>query len=113
VLAEIHHVVHVSVGPVKLEHRELRIVSCRDALVAKVAIELKNFFEAADEQTFQIQLGRNARVEIDVERIVMCLERTRRGAGGEWRQHRSLYFNVTVVFENSTQLAHCRRASFE
>ena len=51
-LAEIHHCVHVCVGPVELQHRELGIVLAVNAFVAKVAIQLVDLLEASDQQPF-------------------------------------------------------------
>ena len=112
-LAEIDHRVHVGVGPVKLEHRKLGIVPPRDALVTKVAIELVDFFEATHQQTLQIQLRGDARVKIDIERVVMCFEGTRRGPGRQRRQHRRFDFNISMILEDSSQLSHHRRAPFK
>ena len=62
-LTEIHHLVHVRIGPVKLQHRELGIVSAVDAFVAEVAIEFVDLFKAANQQSLQVKLRRDARIE--------------------------------------------------
>jgi hypothetical protein len=45
-----------------------------DAFVAKVSIQLIDLFESANHQPFQIKFRRDARIQIDVERVVMCLK---------------------------------------
>src|SRR5205085_11380255 len=86
--AEVHHAVHVHVGAVEFEHGEFGIPAIADAFVAEVAVEFINLLEAADEQTLQIQLRRDARVELDVERVVMRLKRLRGCARCDGREHR-------------------------
>src|SRR5262249_51130131 len=46
---EIHHLVYIGVGPVKLKHREFRIVPRGDAFIAEVPIQLINFFESTNQ----------------------------------------------------------------
>ena len=76
-LGELHHVVVVGERLVRLEHRELGVVAGVDALVAEHATDLEHALEAADDEPLQVQLGRDAEVEIDVERVVMRDERAR------------------------------------
>src|SRR5437870_822409 len=79
-LAKVHHLVDVGIGPIELKHGELRIVPRRDTLIAKVSIQLIDLFKAANEQAFEIKLRRDSRIKIDVECVVMCLEWFRRRA---------------------------------
>ena len=89
-LGERHQVVVGRVGLIELEHRELGVVLARQPLVAEVAADLVDALEAADDQPLQIQLGRDAHVEIEVERVVVGLERLRRGAADDRVHHRRL-----------------------
>ena len=73
----------VGVGLVELEHGELGIVPGGQALVAEVAVDLEHPLEAAHHQALQVQLRRDAQVQVHVERIVVGLERTRRRAAGD------------------------------
>ena len=63
-LDQLHHVAVVGVRLVALEHRELGVVLARDALVAEVAADLVDAVEPADDQPLQVQLVRDAQVEI-------------------------------------------------
>src|SRR6185295_3166560 len=112
-LTEIHHLVRVSIRPVKLQHRKLRIVSTVDPFVAEVAIEFIDLLKTTYQQTLQVQLRRDASVKIYVERVVMCLERPCRSASCLGSEHRSLDFHVAMVFENAAQLANNLRAALE
>ena len=72
------------VRPVELEHRELGVVLRRDPFVAEVAVDLVDPLEAADHQPLQVQLGRDAQVEVDVERVVVRHERAAPRAARRW-----------------------------
>src|SRR5262245_22904731 len=111
--AKFHHLVHISIGPVKLEHSELRIVSSINAFVAKVAIKFVNLLKATNQQSLQVKLGRNASIEGNTERIVPSLKWTCRSACGKRRQHRRLYFYVPMVFQDATHLSQNGSTSFE
>ncbi len=97
--AELHQVVVVGVGLVELEHGELGVVFGADALVAEVAVDLVDAVEAADDQSLQIQLGRDAQEEIEVERVVMRGEGLRGCASGDLVHHRGFDFEVAAAVE--------------
>ncbi len=74
-----HRVAVVGVRLVPLEHRELRLVLVRDALVAEVLADLVDALEPSDDQALQVELGRDPQVEIGVELVRMRHERVREG----------------------------------
>ena len=76
-LGELHHVVVVGERLIRLEHRELGVVAGVDAFVAEHAADLEHALEPAHDEPLQVQLGRDAEVEVDVERVVMRDERAR------------------------------------
>ena len=84
-----------------------------DAFVAEVAIQLVNLFKAANHQPLQVEFGRDSRIQINVECIVMCLEGPCQRASGFGCQHGRLDFDVAVVVEKPAQLAHNFGAHFE
>ena len=55
-LGELHHGVVVAVGPVGLQHGELRVVIAVDALVAEGAPDLIHALEAAHQHALEVQL---------------------------------------------------------
>ena len=59
-----HRVLVVRVGLVPLDHGELGRVLVGDALVAEVAAQLVDALEAADDQPLEVELGRDAEVEV-------------------------------------------------
>ena len=78
----------VGIGHVELQHREFRVVNRRDALVPKVAVDFKHTRKSAHDQPLQIQFRRDAEIEIDAERIVVCDKGFRRRASGNRMHHR-------------------------
>ena len=79
----------VAVGLVGLEHRELGIVGCVSALVAEDPADLVDPLDAADDQPLQVQLQRDAQVQVQVEGIDMGGERPRVRAAVQRLQHRA------------------------
>ena len=98
-LGELHHVVVVGERLVRLEHRELGVVAGVDAFVAEHATDLEHALEPADDEPLQVQLGRDAEVEVDVERVVMRDERARGRAAELVAEHRASRPRRTPVGE--------------
>ena len=94
-----HRVAVVGVRLVPLEHRELGVVLERDALVAEVLAELVDALEAADDEPLQVELGRDAEVEIALELVVVRHERAREGAAVARLQHRRLDLDEALAVE--------------
>ena len=102
-LGQVHQVVIIPIGLVELEHRELGVVPRRDALVTEIAVDLENFLESADHQPLQIELRRDAQVQVHVQRVVMRAKRPRRGAARDGLHHRR--FDLEVIARDE-ELAH-------
>ena len=81
-LGEVHAAVHVGEGHVGLHRRELGGVAGVDALVAEVAAELEHLLVAADDEALQVELGRDAQRQVDVEGVGVGLEGAGDGAAG-------------------------------
>ena len=73
----------------------------RDALIAKVAIDLIDAIQTADRQPLQVEFRRNAQVEIEIERVVVGSEWASHGAAGDGLHHRRLHFDVAASVEVS------------
>ena len=74
-LGEVGDAVVVAVRLIGLEHRELGAVRRVGALVAEVAVDLVDALDAAHDGALQVQLGRDAQVELGVERVRVGDER--------------------------------------
>src|SRR5512142_2419556 len=77
---EPHQVLVRGVGLVELDRRELRVVAAVDALVAPDPADLVDAVEPAHHQPLEVELGRDAELQVEAERVVVGLERPRRRA---------------------------------
>ena len=112
-LGQRHQVLVGRVGLVELEHRELGVVLARQPLVAEVAADLVDALEAADDQPLEVELGRDAHVEIEIERVVVRHERPRRRAAEDRVHHRRLDLEEAARVEEAPDRAHDRGALAE
>ncbi len=112
-LHQIHRVLVVRVGLVELQHREFGIVPGRQTLVAEIAVDLVHAFEAADDEALQVQLRRDAQIQIAIQRVVVRDERPRRRAAGDRLQHRRLDFDEAERIEELADEAHRAAALLE
>src|SRR6202035_2503224 len=69
--------------------------------------------ETADGEPLQVQFGRDAKVHIRIERIVMRLERTRRGTAGNGVQHRGFHLQKSARVQEGAQVADYGGTRFE
>jgi hypothetical protein len=59
---ESNHAAIIGVRLIELEHGEFRIVAGRDTLVPEIPIDFIDAFNAAHDETLQVEFGRNAQV---------------------------------------------------
>src|ERR1700746_1983350 len=71
VAGELHHAAVVAIGLVHLQHREFGIPPPAQTLISEVSIDLVDTLDAADHKAFQVELGRDAEVKIDIESVVV------------------------------------------
>ena len=102
-LGECHHVVHVGVRLVRLHHRELGVVSCRQPFVAENAADLEHAVHAADDEPLEVQLEGDAQIQRHVEHVVVRLERAGMGAPGLYVQHRGLHLDEAPLVERAAE----------
>ena len=98
-LDQVHHVVVVGEGLVGLQHRELRVVPGVDALVAEHPPDLEHPLHPAHDQALEVQLERDAQVEVDVEGVVVGDEGSRARPALYRLQHRALDLGEPAVLE--------------
>ena len=90
ILDEGHRVLVVRVRLVPLEHRELGLVLVGDALVAEVLADLVDLLEPADDEALEVELVRDAQIEVGVELVRVRDERLGERAAVARLQDRSL-----------------------
>ena len=94
---QIHQVFVSGVGLIEFEHREFRVVLAGNAFVSEVAVYLKYPVESTHDQPFQIELRRNAQVQVHAQRVVEGFERCGFGATGNRLHHRCLDFEKIAL----------------
>ena len=102
-LAKVHHAAQVGVGAVCLEGGELGVVGEIHALVAEAAVHLEDALEAAHEQALEVELGRNAQVDLGVEGVEVRGEGLGRGTAHDGVQHGGLDLEVALVLAEAAQ----------
>ncbi len=100
---ELDHAAVIGVGLIELKHGEFRIVAHGDAFVAEVAVDFVDALKAADHQALEIKFGRDAEIEIDVERVVMRFKRPRGGTAIERLHHGRFHFEKAVRVKLAAQ----------
>ena len=100
-LDAVHRVAEVGVRLVP-EHRELGLVLVRDALVAEVLADLVHALEASDDQPLEVELGRDAEIEIRVELVRVRDERVRESAPIAGLQNGRLDLDEALAVEVAT-----------
>ena len=84
-----------------------------EPFVAEVAVDLVDALQAAHHQPLQVELRRDAQVQVDIERVVMRDERPRRGAAVERLHHGRFHFDEAARFELPPQRGDDLRARDE
>ena len=96
VLGEIHHAVVIGVCLIQLHQGKLGVMSGVQSLVTEYTADLIDALQAADDQSLQIQLQRDTKLQILVQCVKMCLKRTRCRTAGVCHQHGGLYFHKAL-----------------
>ena len=91
----------IRVRLVPLDHRELRVVLGREALVAEVLTQLVHTLEAAHDKPLQVELGRDPQIEVPVQRVVVRYEGPRQRASVLGLQGGRLDLNETLSVEKA------------
>ena len=112
-LGEDHEVLVRRIGLIELEHGELGVVARRETLVAEDARELEDPLEPSDDEPLQVQLGRDAQVEVDAEGVVVRGEGAGHGPPGDGLHHRRLHLDVAARVEEAADLRDHRAAGDE
>ena len=83
------------------------------AFVAEDTADLIHALNAADDQALEMQLGRDAHIHINVERVVVRDERARRRAAGDGAEHGGLDLHEAEIVEIAAQIRNEAAADLE
>ncbi len=102
-LGEIHPVVDVGEGTVRLERGELRAVPRVDPLVAEVPGDLEDPLVAPDDQALEVELRGDPEGEVDVERVRTGEEGAGERSAGLRLEDGCLHFDELLGGEEAAQ----------
>ena len=95
----------VGVGLVELEHRKFGIVLRRDALIPEVAVDFKDALQAPHHQPLQVEFRRHAKVEVEVERVVVRRKGPGQRAARQRLHHRRFHLHEVFRFKKAADSA--------
>ena len=98
---------------VALHHGELRVVARRNSFVAEHATNFKHAFHAANNESLQVQLQRNAQEQLHVQCVVVRKEWASVCAACFHVQHWSFHFNELVVVQRLAETGNGGVTNFE
>ena len=104
-LRALHHVGVIAVRLIQFHHCKLGIVLDVHTLVSETSAKLVHALKPADDQSLKIQFGRYAHIHLEIERIVVRNERTRRRAARNGVQYRRFDLDKALRIE---EFAHRR-----
>src|SRR5271166_6674012 len=81
-----------------------------DPFVSEIPVDLIHPVETTYRQPLQIQFRSDAQVQIKIQCVVVCHERTRRGSASDGMHHWRFHFHVTAAIEELPQLPDNPRA---
>src|SRR4029077_5479430 len=84
-------------------HRELRRVRGIHALIAEVAVDLEDAFDAADDGALQKEFWSDTQIEIYIECVAVRHKRAGGGAAVQQLQHRRFHFEIIAPEERLAQ----------
>jgi len=97
VLCQIHHAMIVCVCLVKFHQSEFRVMSCIKTFVTEYTSNLIYSFQTTNDQSLQIKFQRDTELQVFVQGVEMCLERSCSCSSGILYKHRSLYFHKAFI----------------
>ena len=101
-LCQFHHSFIICICLIKLHQSELRIVTGINTLITEYTADLINSLKSAYDQSLQIKLKRNTKLNILVQCIVMCLERSCGCTTCIGNQHWCLHFHKVASCKKVT-----------
>ena len=106
ILEQVHHVVEVGIGLIKLNGRELWVVLCVHALVAEDAADLIHTLDTAHDEALEVELGGDAQIHIDIQRIVVGYKRSGRRAAGNGVENGRLDLHIAASVKEGAHIAY-------
>ena len=93
-----------AISHIEFHRRKFWVMATVATFIAEAAVELKDAFKAADDEAFEMELGRNAHIHIGIESIVMRLERACRRSPRLYLEHGRFDFHKSIIGHEIAQL---------
>ena len=103
----------IRISHIEFHHGELWVMTWRNTFVAEVTVDLEHAIESAHHQTLQIKLWSDTQIHVDIQRIVMGDERTRRRAARDHLHHRGFHFHKVAAHHELANAGHDLRTNSE
>ena len=97
ILSQIHHAMIICVCLVEFHQSKFRVVSCIKTFVTEYSSDLIYSFQTTNDQSLQVKFQRDTELQIFVQGVEMCLERSCSCSSGILYKHRSLYFHKAFI----------------
>jgi hypothetical protein len=91
---------------IRLHHGEFGVVLLVEALVAEVAVDLKDLGKPAHEQALEVELGRDSHEQVDVQSVHLRDKRPGRRAARERLEHGRLDLEIATIFHELADRRH-------
>lgn len=98
---------------IELDGSELRVVSSIDGFVTELFTNFIDTLDTTNNKILKVKFGSYSHEDIQIQIVVMSLERTSCCTSWDHIHHRSLNFKVTTVVEELTDVSDDARTSNE
>src|SRR5690606_12579787 len=112
-LGQFHHIVVIRESLVRLQHGKFGIMLEANALVAEVLPNFKDSLQAANQQALQVQLVRNAQIEITLRPVMMGHKGLGSGAAVEWLKDGGFDLDEATALHKAANRTHHATAEDE
>ena len=96
-LSQFHHAFIICICLIKLHQSKLRIMTGIYTFITEYTSDLINSLKTTNDQSLQIKFQRDTELQVFVQSVEMCLERSCSCSSGILYKHRSLYFHKAFI----------------
>ena len=104
-LGNVHHRMEIRIRLIQLHGRKFRVMLRVHALVAENTADLIHAVDASYDQPLERQLCGDTHIHINIQRVVVGHERTRRSPACDGVQHRRFHFHIAALIQVIAHMA--------
>ncbi|MPN07891.1 hypothetical protein SDC9_155163 [bioreactor metagenome] len=94
-LDKFHHILIIGISLIQFNRGKFRVMLYAHSLVTEYTADFIYLFKSSDNQAFQIELGFDTQIHIDIQRIMMRNKRTGCRADFQCVKHRGIDFQIS------------------